>query len=82
MHDPVPGAFRVLRAATLDIGNGHHRIRMSGVVEGDGVPSRPTVLTRVFDAEDDLPGGGSQFPATIDRARPEIFEVHWAPPAA
>ena len=85
MRDPVPGAFRVLRAATLDIDNGHHRIRMSGVVEASeaaGVPSRPAVLTRVFDAEDDLPGGGSQFPATIDRARPEIFEVHWAPPAA
>lgn len=81
MSDPVPGTFRVLRAATLDIDNGYHRIRMSGVVEAEGVPSRPAVLTRNFDAEDDLPAGGSSFPATVDRARPEVFEVHWAPPA-
>lgn len=81
MAEPVAGVFRVVRAAVLDVENGHHRIRVSGVVTAPGLPDRPAVETWTFQAEDGLPAGGTQYPATVDRARPEIFTVHFEPPA-
>ncbi|WAL64487.1 hypothetical protein ORV05_26475 [Amycolatopsis cynarae] len=77
MRDPVEGTFTVRRTATLDISDGHHTLRLSGVLRGPGMPPEPVTVTEVFAAEAELPEPGTEYPAVIDRARTSVFVVRW-----
>lgn len=77
MREPVEGRLTVSGVVPVDAGEGRLSLRIAGVVSGPGVPATAVRTTRDVLRHETPPAAGDEFPATIDRAAPSVFDVHW-----
>ncbi|WIX77680.1 hypothetical protein QRX50_40800 [Amycolatopsis carbonis] len=75
----MEGTFTVTGTAVTGGEDGSRHIRFSGVLRGPGVPGTAGQASRAFAVGETPPVEGDELPATIDRAKPERFEIAWPP---
>jgi len=77
LHEPVDGTFRVVSVTPFTMDQGQVRLHISGVVSGPGVPAAAVRTVHTVDQNAPWPQPNIEYPAQIDRERPNKYVVAW-----
>jgi len=77
VQDAVDGTFRVISVTPFTLDQGQVRLHISGVLSAPDVPATAVQVKRTLDQNAPWPRADAEYPARIDRERPDKYVVDW-----
>ena len=77
LREPVDGTFRVISVQPHTLDQGQVRLEISGAVSAPGIPAMAVQTRYQVDQNAPWPQADTEYPAQIDRERPDLYQVSW-----
>jgi hypothetical protein len=76
-QDAVDGTFRVISVTPFTLDQGQVRLHISGVISAPDVPATAVQVKHQLDQNAPWPQPDTEYPARIDREKPDRYVVDW-----